>query len=462
MTNISDFRIRSSARAVTLLILVFLCGCDSDPRHSDGRIHLTYWEKWTGFEFEARQKVVDRFNQSQDRIHVDLLSISQIDRKLMVAIAGGNPPDIAGLFSEFVPVLASQNAIYPLDGYLERAGIVGDEFIEVYWKACSYEGHVWALPTCGNALALCYNKAHFREEGLDPDKPPRTIDELIALEDRLNRTQPDRILRATFLPNEPDWWPYCWPIFFGGKYWDGEGKITIASPEVVEAYEWVAGYSERLGVEKVQAFKGGFGKLFASPQNPFLAGKVSSTFQGEWMHNFVEKYNPRLDLGVTPMPTKTLDLWGTTLAESDIIFIPSGVKHPDESFEFMKYITNQDSSEAFTMEMRAISPRRQRSRNYLENHPNPHIDLFEELVRGGKARFSPQIPMWYEMQDDMRAVFDKSWLHQATPREALEVAEKRLQARLEQDIERWERVAPIRRAHWAEIVERTRQGMPPL
>ena len=461
-TSYREARLTRMTLRMTVIGLLFLMGgCSQEGSSRDGRLHLTYWEKWTGFELEARQKVVDLFNASQDRIFVDLLSISEIDRKLMVAIAGGNPPDIAGLFSEFVPVLVDQNAIYPLDGYLERAGITGDDFLDIYWRAGDYEGHVWSLPTCGNVLALHYNKAQFREAGLDPGKPPVTLEDLRALDEKLTFVTPSGIQRAAFLPSEPDWWPYVWPIFFGGAYWDGESKVTLTSPEMVEAYEWVAGYSERLGVEKVQAFRSGFGKIFASPQNPFLSGKISSTFQGEWMFNFVEKYNPRLELGVAPMPTKTRDLYGTSLAESDIIFIPKGVRHPEESFEFIQFITNQECSEIFTSGMRSISPRKERSQEYLKNHPNPQFHLYDELVKSDKARFSPQIPMWYEMLDEMRDVFDNVWLHREKPLEALEKAQRRLQVRLDQDLERWRRVAPIRRKEWQEMVERTREGLSP-
>src|SRR5439155_6152910 len=45
------------------------------------RVHVVYWEKWTGFEKDAIQTVVDDFNRSQDRIFVDLVSVSVIRQK---------------------------------------------------------------------------------------------------------------------------------------------------------------------------------------------------------------------------------------------------------------------------------------------------------------------------------------------------------------------------------------------
>jgi hypothetical protein len=43
------------------------------------------------------QELVDRFNNAQDRIFVEYLAVSQIDRKTIVATAGGDPPDVAGI-----------------------------------------------------------------------------------------------------------------------------------------------------------------------------------------------------------------------------------------------------------------------------------------------------------------------------------------------------------------------------
>jgi ABC-type glycerol-3-phosphate transport system substrate-binding protein len=446
--------------AVLFALLLAGCGGGEDPAISD-RLHLKYWEKWTGFELQARQKVVDLFNQSQDKIFVELFSISQIERKLTVAIAGGNPPDIAGLFSEFTPVFAEQNAILPLDGYMQRHGISAGDFLDNYMNKCVYDGFTWALPTCGNVLAYHYNKDLFRHAGLDPENPPKTMDELVAIEEQLNLVSPERIRQVAFLPSEPDWWPYVWPIFFGGKYYDGEGKLLLTSPEVVRAYEWVAGYSERLGVRRVQAFRGGFGKLFATPQNPFLAGTVASVLQGNWMINFVEKYNPLLDFGVAPMPTDSPEYYGASLVEGDIIFIPKGARYPDESFEFIKFITNQQCSEMFTSDMRAISPRRERSPGYYRFHPNPNIEMFDQMARSPLAWHTPNIPVWYEMLDEMKAVFDKVWLHQMTAREALSEAQARLQGRLDQDRERWDKVGDVRRKEWNRFIEATREGKLP-
>ncbi len=451
----------SSTRSFIFFILfIFLEGCSQHESSSTGKIHLKYWAVWTGFELAAMQSVVDQFNQSQDRIQVDLLSISQLEQKLLVAIAGGNPPDIASLGYEFLPYYAQKNAILPLDGYIARFCVSQDEFIPVFWDECTYDGYMWGLPIMGSAIALHYNKAQFREAGLDPEKPPVTMKELQDLETKLNVLNGNQYERVAFLPSisVPDWWPYCWPWFFGGELWNGKDTLTLTSPECVEAYQWAADYPKRLGMERVQPLRAGFGNLFASPQNPFLTGKLSMIFQGSWMANFIDKYAPSLEFGAAPMPVKSAELYGTTLVEADVQFIPSGTPHPSESFEFIRFVTTPAINEKLCTGFRCISPRRLRSSEFIQNHPNPYIAMFDKLVMGNKTHYAPKVSMWYEMLDETAVAFDQVWLHRKTPLEALTSAQARLQARLDQELESWNLVASVRHKEWDEFVAKTRMG----
>src|SRR5687767_12282071 len=98
-------------RAAALLLLLPAIG------RAD-RLELSYWEKWTRFEGEAMARVVEAFNASQTRITVKYLTVSNITQKTLIATAGGDPPDIAGLFGADVVSFADKNALQPLDDAL--------------------------------------------------------------------------------------------------------------------------------------------------------------------------------------------------------------------------------------------------------------------------------------------------------------------------------------------------------
>lgn len=55
-----------------------------------------------------------------------------------------------------------------------------------------YQGDVWGLPVIVDPhFGLIYNKRLFREAGLDPERPPATIDDLDAMFAPLTRRSPD-------------------------------------------------------------------------------------------------------------------------------------------------------------------------------------------------------------------------------------------------------------------------------
>jgi multiple sugar transport system substrate-binding protein len=425
-----------------LALPLLLGGCFQRKHYPPGRAVVTYWEKWTGFEGEAMRDVVDAYNASQDNIHVELLTISQIDRKTVVAAAGGVPPDVAGLWSFNVHAFADKNALTPLDDRLTEAGITRDLYIPCYWDMCEHRGTVWALPTTPASTALHWNKRLFREAGLDPERPPETIEELDAFAKRLTKRDADgRVVQMGFMPAEPGWWNWAWGYLFGGKLWDGDSTVTCASPDNIEAFEWVQSYAKEYGVKALQVFQSGFGN-FSSPQNAFLAEKVAMEIQGVWMHNFISKYAPELQWGAAPFPhpADRPELANVTVVGEDVLVIPRGARHPEEAFEFIKFVNSQEGMELLCMGQRKHTPLRAVSPEFLAKHENPYIRVFIELAHSPNAVATPKMSVWDEYRDELISAFDQIWLCRATPRQALEAVQERIQAKLDREIRRERRV----------------------
>lgn len=423
--------------AVLAVCVVCLAGCHDDERTMDGRIRVTYWEKWTGFEGDAVRETVNAFNASQDSIFVDLLTVSQIDQKTLMATAGNIPPDIAGLWSGNVVSYAQKRAALPLDDYCAAHGISRDQFIPAFWDMCTYQGKLYAIPTTPASTALHWNKELFRKAGLDPDRPPRTIEELDQMADKLTIRDDDNIVQMGFLPAEPGWWNWSWGCFFGGAPWDGEASITCASPQYIRGFEWVQRYAKEYGTEALQTFQSGFGS-FSSPQNAFMAGKVAMELQGVWMHNFIHKYAPQLDWGAAPFPypADRPDLAGTTIAEEDVIIIPRGAAHPPEAFEFLAFMATHQGSELLNLGQRKFTPLLDVTPAFLTEHPNPYIEVFIDLARGPNAVRTPALGVWNEYSDELSNAFDEMWLCRKTPEEALTNVQTRMQSRLDWELKR--------------------------
>lgn len=418
----------------------------------DGHVVIRYWDKWTGFEADAMRAVVDDFNCSQSRIFVEYSSVSQIDRRLMLATAGGLPPDVAGTWAINLPVYAENNALTPLDSFARKAGISEKDYIPVFWKMCHYRGHLWALPSTPSSTALIYNKKMFREAGLDPEKPPRTIAELEAFNEKLTRRSASgRLETIGHMPEEPGWWNGLWGYWFGGSMVEGESKITANSPENLAAYRWVQSYPERFGAKNLLSLRDGFGN-FASPQNPFFTGRVAMVLQGVWMYNFIKNYAPPdFEWGVAPFPSNDPEhLRAVTIVESDLLVIPAGAKHPNEAFAFMCYVNSRAPMEKLCLGQRKFSPLSECGPEFFAAHPNPYIRAFLELAKSPNARTIPMMPTWSQYSADMKNAVTRIWNGEAAAEEALADVQKRQQKVILRRMERWHRSEPVLTKIWSE------------
>ena len=465
---------RRFLKVLGILSLVPLCACgrNAADRTPDGRVIVSYWEKWTGFEDDAMQVVVDDFNHSQNRIFVKKLAVSEMLRKLMLATAGGNPPDVAGLWSSNIPDFAEKGALTPLDKMIERAGIKSNDYISTYWRQCSHHGFVWALPSTPTTLALHWNKKLFREAGLDSNRPPQSLDELEAMSEKLTiveikrdgkpvrvrypelteeekRAKNFKLVQVGHLPTQPGWWIPDWVYWFGGRLWDGDRTITANNSEALQTFDWLRQGSEKFGIANLRSFGATFGN-FASPSDPFLAGQVAMELQGVWMYNFIDKYAPQLEWGAAPFPAKdAAHFAGVTLAECDVLLIPKGAAHPNEAFEFIRYVNTQGPMEKLCMGQRKFSPFVSVSEEFVRTHPNPFIKTFIELARSSHACNVPRLTVWAEYGDEMSVAADRVISLKATPKEALDEVQRRIQWKFDRVMRRWDAVKEERLREWS-------------
>jgi ABC-type glycerol-3-phosphate transport system substrate-binding protein len=414
----------------------------SRARAPRGRVEVRYWEKWTGREGAAVQAIVNRYNASQDRAWVRLVPVSEIASKAMVAIGGGDPPDVVGLYTYNVPGYAEARAVMPLDELAPLDARLGEPPLEASHYApgvaalLSHEGRLWAGVNTCYTLALYYNRAMLTEAGV---APPRTIGELDEAAERLTvRGVGGSIERAGFLPNLPPWWPYVWPFLFGGALYDAErDRATIASREGIAAMEWVGRTAERVGRAAGRAFAGAFGRSMHSAGDPFITGRVAMIVQGPWMANFIAAYRPGLAYSCVAAP----EAGGADedrpagLLEADVLMIPRGARHAEEAYAFVRYMQRREVQEALCRMHHKPSPLAEVSPGFIEGHPSPCIGVHERIAKSPRANILPRTRVWKAYADLIASAFDAVWSGaEAGP--ALRRVEARAQALLDREAAR--------------------------
>jgi multiple sugar transport system substrate-binding protein len=315
---------------------------------------------------------------------------------------------------------------------------------------CRFHGHVWGLPLTPATAALHYNRRLFREAGLDPDRPPRTLQELDQYARQLTKYDEEgRITQLGFSPALPDWWIHEWMIWFGGKFWDGVDTITAKTPESIRMLEWVESYPREYGRENLQRVKDQ-AISFDSAQYPFFSERLAMILQGVWMHNFIDRYNPDMDWAAAPFPAADPSRQNVTFVNCDIIVIPRGCKNIRGAWDFIRFTQQQENIELLNLGQRKFSPLRRISREFHDNHPNPHIRLFRSLAESENAHVHPGLSIWTEYDTWMRTAFEKTWFGLETPANALQLTQDYMQESLDRSRRQWKRVETGRLAVWKE------------
>ncbi len=183
-----------------------------------------------------------------------------LDSTSLLAIAGGNAPDVLYVNFRQSDTYIRQGFLYPLDSYYERDlkdGALSKEEIEerilasiepVVWREGPAIGgspagrHLWAMPYSLLVRTLAYRKDLFAAAGLDPERPPQNWRELYDYARRLSDPANGRY--GLYVSGGPqaawDWMAYLWAS--GGdavvKNADGEWVAAFDSDPAVLALEF--------------------------------------------------------------------------------------------------------------------------------------------------------------------------------------------------------------------------------
>ena len=236
----------------------------------------TFWFNQP-FQMENFQKIVERFRAQQKEADLDFVLVpqNQISTKLATAIAGGDIPSAARFGGpELNALFIDRGQAMALDDLDPK--ISSYDWIPPIREAVTRNGKMYAMPVNSGALCFIYNRDLYAASGLDPDKPPTTLQELADVAGKIS--DPGTQTWGHYLLTAPDdqsggqWFQHIlWA--FGGELLSKDGKtITLNSPEGVQAMEW---YRHMVRDQKSMPIKP---TTEAQGLRDFLTGRVGSIF----------------------------------------------------------------------------------------------------------------------------------------------------------------------------------------
>ncbi|MCE9657546.1 MAG: ABC transporter substrate-binding protein [Burkholderiales bacterium] len=140
-------------------------------------------------------RLIEDFEREHPEIRVRPIYAGTYQEALAKSLTGhksGAPPDLAVLFAADMFTLIDADAIVPFDDVSAGARL-DPKWMEGFFPALMANsragGKTWGIPFQRSTILLYWNKAHFRESGLDPEKPPATWQEMQGFATRLTRRE---------------------------------------------------------------------------------------------------------------------------------------------------------------------------------------------------------------------------------------------------------------------------------
>jgi len=202
---------RRASMLAALAVVVGVAAASHDASAEAVTITFANWAAAEGTTKPAIEKVIADFEAAHPdiRIRSEAISFSEIARQLALRVRAGNPPDVAQLAGNDTFLIASTGKLEPLSGYIDatfKAELKPDAL-----NSLQYQGKLIALPWTLAPAGLWYDKAILQKAGLDPEKPPKTIDELTTAMAAVRKTQPDVIPLGLDTTNRPFALQSNWP-----------------------------------------------------------------------------------------------------------------------------------------------------------------------------------------------------------------------------------------------------------
>ena len=428
------------ARVAVLLVLalsfcsVQLTGCGGKKEESQDKVSITFWHSCVSSTVPALNELIAKFAEDHPSIEVKAQYVPTGDaliQKLVTAVQSKTAPDISWIHANFLQDLVQADAIYKMEEFISGSDSLSQNDMQDIFPSllqeAKWRGTLYSLPMEATNLGLLYNRQLFRNAGLDPDRPPRTWEELreYAQKLTLDKNGDGKYEQmGFFVPVFPssgplsDWMVWQWyPFLFqaGGNVINAEqSRVLFNSEAGVKALTlWKTIYHEL----KLGSFTIDYEVAFASNQ-------LAMAIDGPWnLPRWRQMKN--LDWMIAPLPAGPAKR--ATIVGGEYLAIFKQSRHAQEAWTFVKWMLKPEVQALWSMKSGYLPVRRgvmeiPEYQSFLA--ANPGLKAYVEQLAEGQA---PN-PIDFNGLKISRAVaeaIEKATLGKMDPKEMLdEAAEK--------------------------------------
>jgi sn-glycerol 3-phosphate transport system substrate-binding protein len=174
-----------------------------------GTVTIDLWHSEAAANADALERLASRYNSLQNEVKVQQAfqgTDEELMAKLVNSLSSGQVPAIAFMAEPDAQKMIDSGAVTPVQDFIDREDY---DLSDVDQKAIEYytlKDKLWAMPFSSGVTLLFYNKVTFREVGLDPEKPPKDLEEVRQYSEKiLKRDSSGQVVRSGIALDVLDW-----------------------------------------------------------------------------------------------------------------------------------------------------------------------------------------------------------------------------------------------------------------
>lgn len=342
---------RVATAVVAAAIGISMAGCGST---SANVVTLDFFQ----FKSEAAdqfKKMVQDFEAQNPNIRININNSASAQTDLRTRLVKNRVPDVitfngdinfgqfaaSGVFHDFTndPIVKKLNP-----GMVK----IAKDLVQTTDPA---KKRLYGLPFAGNASGYIYNKTVWRQAGVDPNNPPKTWSEMVALLQKFEKAGITPIQASL-----ADSWTTQAPFAsFSGTLVPASEYTKLKKGETTFAKIWTTTAEKEVELYKYATSDKGV--TYQQATQNLAAGKVAILPLGTYAIPQVRLVNAKADLGFAQLPA-TDDESEQILTAGDDVMLTMGAntKHPKEAMEFINFLMSKPQLEEYAKAQSAFTP----------------------------------------------------------------------------------------------------------
>ncbi|MGB9774683.1 MAG: ABC transporter substrate-binding protein [Bacteroidota bacterium] len=402
---------------------------------------IELWHAMSGSRLKVLEKIVADFNTLHPDIEIKPVFTGTYEEtltKFIAAYRAGTAPHIVQVYEVGTQTMIDSGAIIPVYQIPEILGETWDwgQYILPIVLYYSVDGKLWSFPLNSSTSMLYYNKDHFRQAGLDPNKPPSTWDEVEEYGKKLIEAG---VVKNVIAFGWPDWQFEQQLALHNRLYADNENGRAGLATRVMWPDEFSLKLFEtwtRLAQEGILIYAG----VEYDPNAAFINGAISMLLQSTSSLDGILK-TAKFEVGTSFLPRFPGEPMGNSVVGGATLWVRKGLTRDElrAVWEFLKYLSITEvaiywhkNTGYFPTTNAAV--KQLMDEGWFAKSPN-HLTAFLQILIGRRdtgASLGVRLGPFVAIRDYIRQAMEKAFSGVLSPAEALAEAAAKANAALEE------------------------------